>query len=260
MRFVRFRRPDGGIRWGLLEPGESAAVIELEGDPFCGFAATAEIHSREGLALLAPVQPSKIVALGSNFRDHAAEMGHGPPPEPRIFLKPPSALIGPRAAIELPPVEGPIEHEAELAVVIGRPAKCVREADALRVVLGYTCLNDVTARLLQKHDGVYARAKGFDTFAPVGPWITTDGIPEDFRIECRVNGALRQQGDMRQAIVSVTRAIAFISNVMRLEPGDVIAMGTPAGVGPLVPGDTVEVRIDGIGSLENPVVSRKEEA
>jgi 2-keto-4-pentenoate hydratase/2-oxohepta-3-ene-1,7-dioic acid hydratase in catechol pathway len=255
MRFVRFSpRAGGPTRWGILE-GEQ--LVELEGDLFAGYAATERLHPRAEVQLLCPVAPSKIVALGTNFRDHAVEMAKALPVEPKIFLKAPSALVGPGEPIRLPAVPGNIEHEGELAVVLGRRLCDASPETARAAVLGYSCFNDVTARALQRLDGVFARAKGFDSFAPLGPWIETEAVPEELTIECWVNGALRQRGEMAQAIFSVPVALAFISRVMTLLPGDVVAMGTPAGVGPLVPGDRVEVRIEGVGRLENPVTRRE---
>lgn len=250
MRFVRFTTPSGDIRWGIAE---AQAVVELEGDVFSDYGATSRIDPLEEIRLLAPVVPSKIVALGTNFVAHAHEMGRDLPSVPKIFLKAPSALIGPGAPIVLPEVEGPVEHEAELAVVIGRRARRVSPEQALDHVLGYTCLNDVTARRLQAIDGVFARAKGFDTFAPCGPWIETEVHWASLVVECWVNGQLRQRAPMAEAIFGVPAALAFISGIMTLMPGDVISMGTPEGVGPLLAGDRVEVRIEGVGSLENPV-------
>lgn len=252
MRFVRFRSGDGPPRWGIAQP---AAVIEIEGDVFGRYGATDRIHALDAIELLAPAEPSKIVALGTNYADHAHELGRPLPVEPKIFLKAPSALIGPGAAIELPPVEGAVEHEAELALVIGRRARHLDPLHALEHVLGYTCFNDVTARRLQAVDGVFARAKGFDTFAPCGPWLETDLHPAELWLECRVNGELRQRERTAEMIFAVPEALAFISSIMTLLPGDLVAMGTPAGVGPLEPGDEVEVRIHGIGRLRNPVLA-----
>jgi len=250
LRFVRFATPAGERRWGIAE---AQAVVELEGDIFADYGATSRIHPLDEIRLLAPVTPSKIVALGTNFVDHAREMGRELPREPKIFLKAPSALVGPGAPIVLPEVEGPIEHEAELAVVIGRRARRVPPERALEHVFGYTCFNDVTARRLQAIDGVFARAKGFDTFAPCGPWIETEIHWERLVVEGWVNGRLRQRAPMGEAVFSVPAALAFISKVMTLMPGDLVSMGTPEGVGPLAAGDEVEVRIEGIGSLVNPV-------
>jgi 2-keto-4-pentenoate hydratase/2-oxohepta-3-ene-1,7-dioic acid hydratase in catechol pathway len=249
MRILRFFA-EGGPAWGLLE---GDAIIELEGDLFEGYGATSRIHPLAQAALLPPVRPQKIVALATNFAPHAAEMKTVVPDEPRIFLKAPSALIGHRGVIRLPPHAGRVEHEAEAAAVIGKRARFVREEEALSVVLGLTAFNDVTARELQRRDGVFGRAKGFDTFAPCGPWIDTEALWEDLRIECRVNGELRQSARLSEMIFPLPRIIAFVSRVMTLEPGDIIALGTPAGVGPLGDGDTVEVRLEGVGALENPV-------
>lgn len=252
MRIVRFSTKAGDIHWGIAE---ARAVVEVEGDVFGDYGATSRIHPLEDIRLLAPVAPSKIVALGTNFVAHAHEMGRELPAEPKIFLKAPSALIGTGAPIVLPEVEGPVEHEAELAVVIGRTARRVAPERALDHVFGYTCLNDVTARRLQAIDGVFARAKGFDTFAPCGPWIETDAHWEPLVVEGWVNGQLRQRAPLTDTIFPVPVALSFISNIMTLLPGDVISMGTPEGVGPLAAGDEVEVRIEGVGSLVNPVES-----
>jgi 2-keto-4-pentenoate hydratase/2-oxohepta-3-ene-1,7-dioic acid hydratase in catechol pathway len=255
MRFARFVAPAETPRWGLVE---GDALLELEGDLFSGYAASSRLHALAEVRLLCPATPSKIVALGTNFRAHAVEMERPPPDEPKIFLKAPSALIGPGEPIRLPAVPGPFEHEAELAVVLGRRIFQASPREARAAVFGYACFNDVTARALQRKDGVFARAKGFDTFAPLGPWLETDVVAEELVVEGWVNGERRQRGEMRAALVSVPEALSFISGVMTLEPGDVVAMGTPAGVGPLEPGDRVEVRIEGIGRLSNPVVRRVE--
>jgi 2-keto-4-pentenoate hydratase/2-oxohepta-3-ene-1,7-dioic acid hydratase in catechol pathway len=204
--------------------------------------------------VLAPCTPSKIVALGRNYRDHAAELGHDVPLEPLIFLKPPSAVIGPDEAIRLPAMSARVDYEGELVVVMGRRAYRLREdEDPLAYVLGYTCGNDVTARDLQQRDGQFTRAKGFDTFAPIGPVIATDLDPTDLRIETRVNGCVRQRARTRDLVFPVPVLIRFIAQVMTLLPGDLIFTGTPAGVGPLFDGDVVEVEIEGIGTLRNPV-------
>jgi len=208
----------------------------------------------ERVRLLAPCEPSKIVALGRNYRDHAAELGHDVPAEPLIFLKPPSAVIGPQETIRLPAMSARVDYEGELVVVMGRRAYRLREdEDPLAYVLGYTCGNDVTARDLQQRDGQFARAKGFDTFAPIGPVIATDLDPADLWIETRVNGRVRQRARTRDLVFPVPALLRFISQVMTLLPGDLIFTGTPAGVGPLADGDVVEVEIEGIGTLRNPV-------
>ncbi|NMB76049.1 MAG: fumarylacetoacetate hydrolase family protein [Myxococcales bacterium] len=250
MRLLRFHDEDGTALPGLLE---GDAIIELEGDIFGGYAATSRVHPLAQTALLPPVVPQKIVALATNFIPHAAEMKKAVPDEPRLFLKAPSALIGHRAPIRLPPHVGSVEHEAEAAVVIGKRARAVREEEALSVVFGLTAFNDVTARELQRRDGVFGRAKGFDTFAPCGPWIDTEALWDELLLECRVNGELRQSARLCEMIFPLPRIIAFVSRVMTLEPGDLIALGTPAGVGPLQDGDTVEVLLEGVGALVNPV-------
>ncbi len=203
--------------------------------------------------LLAPVRPGKIVCIGRNYRAHAAELGNTVPVRPLLFHKPASAVIGPGETILLPPDSDRVEHEAELGVVIGRRARHLDPADALHAVLGFTCLNDVTARDLQRSDKQFARGKGFDTFCPLGPWIETEFDPTDVRVSCTVGDEVRQDGRTGLMVFDVPTLLATISRVMTLEPGDVIATGTPAGVGPLTDGDVVQVRIEGIGVLRNPV-------
>lgn len=202
-----------------------------------------------------PVRPSKILCVGRNYAEHAAELGNEVPAEPLIFMKPPSALIGSGAAIVLPALSERVDYEGELAVVIGKRCRHVAEADAMGVIAGYTILNDITARDLQKKDGQWARAKGFDTFAPCGPVVVpADQLdPRDLAIKTIVNGEVRQAGRTSQFIFSIPRVIAYLSRAMTLEAGDVISTGTPSGVGPLKPGDTVEVWVEGIGSLINTV-------
>jgi 2-keto-4-pentenoate hydratase/2-oxohepta-3-ene-1,7-dioic acid hydratase in catechol pathway len=203
--------------------------------------------------LLAPCEPSKIVCVGQNYARHAQEMGKEVPQEPLLFLKAPSAVIGPGDPIILPPQSALVDHEAELAVVIGRRAKGVCRGEAMGYVFGCTCLNDVTARDLQRRDGQWSRAKGFDTFAPLGPCIACRLDPSALAVRCRVNGELRQDGCTDDLVFGVETLIEYISAAMTLYPGDVIATGTPSGVGPLVDGDTVTVEIPGIGELTNPV-------
>lgn len=198
----------------------------------------------------------KIVAIGSNYRDHAAEMGKPVPTSPKIFLKAPSAVIYDGEAIVVPPRTVRVDHEAELAVVIGERAHRVPKQSALDVVAGYTICNDVTARDFQKEDGVFTRGKGFDTFCPLGPVLVTGVDPGNLGIRCFVNGVLRQSSCTDQMVFDVATLIAFVSDIMTLMPGDVISTGTPAGVGPLRPGDVVSVEIDGLGRLTNPVVAR----
>jgi 2-keto-4-pentenoate hydratase/2-oxohepta-3-ene-1,7-dioic acid hydratase in catechol pathway len=202
------------------------------------------------------VSPTKIVCIGRNYAAHAKELGNEVPPEPLIFLKPPSALLPPGAAIVCPPQSQRVEHEAEIGVVIGSRCKDVSEADALAHVAGYTCVNDVTARDLQRTDGQWTRAKGFDTFCPIGPTVMTGLDWTRLEVICRVNGTVRQHGHARDMMYGIPRLVSYVSSVMTLEPGDVIATGTPEGVGPLVPGDMVEVEIPGVGLLANPVTGK----
>jgi 2-keto-4-pentenoate hydratase/2-oxohepta-3-ene-1,7-dioic acid hydratase in catechol pathway len=209
----------------------------------------------EQVRLLAPFQPCKIVAVGRNYVAHAAEHGAEVPAEPLIFLKPTSSIIGPGASIRLPAQSKQVEHEAELAVVIGRGGWQIEQEDALDHVLGYCCANDVTARDLQRSDGQWTRAKGFDTFCPLGPWVETELDADHLVVTARVNGVLRQQGHTGQMVFPVDMLISYISGIMTLEPGDVILTGTPAGVGPITAGDLVEIEVEGIGVLSNPVLA-----
>jgi 2-keto-4-pentenoate hydratase/2-oxohepta-3-ene-1,7-dioic acid hydratase in catechol pathway len=218
-----------------------------------------EEQSLASLRLLAPVTPSKVVAIGRNYAAHAAELGNEVPERPLIFLKAPSSIVGPGESILLPPDSARVEHEAELAVVIGRRCRHVQPSDALSYVAGYTVLNDVTARDLQRADGQFARAKGFDTFCPIGPWVETNLDPSNLRVWCSVRRAggeaeLRQDGRTPQMVFDVRTLVAAVSRVMTLQAGDVIATGTPEGVGLLRDGDEVVVGVDGIGALLNPVV------
>ena len=203
------------------------------------------------------VRPGKIIGVGRNYVEHAAELGNAVPQQPLLFLKPPSAVIGDGDAIVLPPESAQVEYEAEIGVVIGRPLRRAAEADARAAIAGITCVNDVTARDLQRSEEQWTRAKGFDTFCPIGPRVApTD--PERFaalEVRCRVNGVERQHGRSRDMVFSILRLVVYISQVMTLEPGDLIATGTPSGVGPLRAGDVVEVEIPGIGVLRNPVVA-----
>jgi 2-keto-4-pentenoate hydratase/2-oxohepta-3-ene-1,7-dioic acid hydratase in catechol pathway len=200
-------------------------------------------------------RPSKIVCVGRNYVEHARELGNEVPERPLLFFKPPSAVIGDGEAIVLPPESHRVEHEGEIGVVIASRARHVREEDAMRYVAGFVPLNDVTARDLQKADGQWARAKGFDTFCPLGVMVPAERVdPEKLEVICRVNGEIRQRGRASQMAFPIPVLIAYVSGIMTLEPGDVIATGTPAGVGPLLPGDVVEVEVPGVGVLRNPVV------
>jgi 2-keto-4-pentenoate hydratase/2-oxohepta-3-ene-1,7-dioic acid hydratase in catechol pathway len=241
--------PDGEI-------DDSTMVTPMAGHPFGPVEASGSPVPFADVRLLAPVLPSKIVAVGKNYAAHAAEMGGEVPLEPTIFLKPSTAVIGPGDRIDLPPQSERVEHEAELAIVIGRLCREVPIRRVPEVILGYTCANDVTARDLQKTDGQWGRAKGFDTFCPLGPWIVTDLDADDLAISCRVNGEVRQDGRTSDLVRGVDELVSWISNVMTLLPGDVILTGTPAGVGPLVEGDSVSVSISSIGTLTNRVVLR----
>jgi 2-keto-4-pentenoate hydratase/2-oxohepta-3-ene-1,7-dioic acid hydratase in catechol pathway len=204
--------------------------------------------------LLPPVNPGKIVCIGRNYADHAKELGNEPPAEPIIFLKPPSAVIGPEGMIVIPPQSQRVDFEGELAMVVGKVARNVRAAEWGDYIAGFTCANDVTARDLQKKDVQFTRGKSFDTFLPLGPCLSTDVDPSAARLITRVNGEVRQDGNTNEMIFGCDRILEFISSVMTLNPGDVILTGTPAGVGPLKSGDTVEVEIEGIGTLRNVVI------
>ncbi|MDR6865880.1 2-keto-4-pentenoate hydratase/2-oxohepta-3-ene-1,7-dioic acid hydratase in catechol pathway [Microbacterium resistens] len=251
MKIARFSHNDG-IQFGILDEQE---LVVLAGDPmFAGYEPTGERIPLADAALLAPVIPrSKVVCVGKNYHDHAAEMGGEAPEEPLLFLKPNTAVIGPGDTIVRPTLSERTEHEGELVVVIGRIAKNVRAENALDYVFGYTVGNDVTARDLQRKDGQWARAKGFDTFCPLGPVIETEFDPASATIETRVNGEVRQQAPLSDMIHSIPAIIEYASAVFTLLPGDVIMTGTPAGVGPFAAGDVVEVEVSGIGTLRNAV-------
>lgn len=255
MKIARFSH-GGTLSYGILDEEESDLVV-LNGDPmFAGFEPSDERVSLADAALLAPVIPrSKVVAIGKNYREHAAEMGGEAPGEPLLFLKPNTSVIGPNDTIVLPPQSKQVEHEGELAIVIGRIAKNVAAENATDYIFGYTAANDVTARDLQRSDGQWARAKGFDTFCPLGPVIETEFDP-DATLQTRVNGEVRQDGRISDLVHDIPSIIEYASSVWTLLPGDIILTGTPAGVGPLVHGDVVEVEISGIGILLNPVRSR----
>lgn len=250
MRIVRFegkgREPVYG--WVLDE-----RVGALEGSPFGEFRRAEVEHGLSEIKLLVPTIASKIICVGRNYVAHAQEHDVEVPEVPLLFLKPPSALIADGEAIHLPPQSQQVEHEAELAVVIGKRGRWLAAEEALEHVLGYTIANDVTARDLQRRDGQWTRGKGFDTFCPVGPWVETDFDPVDALITCRVNGELRQMASTRDMVFPVRQLVAYASSVMTLEPGDLLLTGTPAGVGQLREGDEVEVTIEGLGSLRNTV-------
>ncbi len=249
MRFIRFIH-EGMERFGLIE-GEQ--VVPLSGRPWEAISPCGQAVPLAGLPLLAPVCPSKIVAVGRNYREHAAELGNPVPTSPIIFIKPSTAVIGPEGTIIYPPETKNLHHESELAVVIGKRAHRIAPQDVAAHIWGYTCANDVTARDLQRSDEQWTRAKGFDTFAPLGPWVETELDPGAVEVICRVNGQVRQDGHTQDMVFDVAALVAFIANAMTLLPGDVVLTGTPEGVGPLQPGDRVEVEIQGIGVLRNSV-------
>ncbi|HET6466081.1 MAG TPA: fumarylacetoacetate hydrolase family protein [Nitrospiria bacterium] len=249
MKFVRFRK-NNQIVHGLAE-GETVRVID--GDPFSKYTKTNESVPLKSVRLLAPCEPSKIVAVGVNYQDHAAEFKKELPKEPLLFLKPSTSVLDPQEPIRLPLRSRRVDYEAELAVVIRKRTTKITPEETPEFILGYTCINDVTARDLQKEDGQWTRAKGFDTFAPLGPWIVTDLRPDNLKIESYLNGERRQSASTAQLIFKVPALVSFISQIMTLLPGDVIATGTPAGVGPMKSGDTIEVVIEDIGRLINPV-------
>lgn len=250
MRFVRYQTEEKSPRYGwLLEK----KIGDIEGDLFGEFRRLDAGTPLEEATLLAPCQPSKIICVGRNYAAHAKEHNAEVPEIPLIFLKPASTIINPGDTIILPPQSQQVEHEAELIIVIGKRGRNITTEDAKDHILGYTIGNDITARDLQNADRLWTRAKGFDTFAPFGPWIDTDFDPSDAVVTCRVNGQMRQMASTRDMVFSVSTIIAFISSVMTLEPGDIIFTGTPAGVGALTDGDVVDVDIEGLGVLSNPV-------
>ena len=272
MRIARFvapgpASPDGinRVSWGVVEgpagaPLDSLTVSAIEGHPFADIVTTGERWALPDVRLLAPILPSKVVCIGKNYADHVKEMGGAdaePPTAPIIFLKPSTSIIGPGDAIRLAAGHGRVDHEAELALVIGRPARDVPREQALSHILGYTCGNDVSDRDAQKQDGQWTRAKGADSYCPIGPWIETELDASDVRVTATVNGRARQDGRTADLLHGIPELIAFMSAVMTLLPGDVILTGTPAGVGPITDGDTVTVEIEGIGPLTNPVRDKK---
>jgi 2-keto-4-pentenoate hydratase/2-oxohepta-3-ene-1,7-dioic acid hydratase in catechol pathway len=254
-RYARFEW-EGRALYGLVTGQEGAEVLEVvDGDPVRGPSVLAGWSvAMADARLLAPVEPGKIVAVGKNYADHVAEMAMEVPVVPRLFFKPPSAVIGPGADIRCPLQSEEVHHEAELAVVIGRMARNVAADEALEYVFGYTCGNDVTARDIQRADGQPSWAKAFDTFCPLGPWIATGLDPAKLEVSCDVNGVERQRAATTTMLIPVAQLLEHITAAVTLDPGDVVLTGTPAGVGPIASGDVVTVEISGIGSLSNPVV------
>ncbi|WP_242885060.1 fumarylacetoacetate hydrolase family protein [Actinomadura litoris] len=254
MRIARFAT-DEGMSFGVVEENTVAAIAA---HPFGDLTFTGQRLPLADVRLLAPILPSKVIAIGKNYADHAREMGGEPPAEPVLFAKPSTAVIGPGEAVAYPrKLSERVDYEGELALVIGRMCREVPASRAADVILGYTCANDVTARDLQKKDGQWTRAKGFDTFCPLGPWIETEVDPADLAISTSVNGEVRQDARTSQLLHAVPDLVAYVSQVMTLLPGDVILTGTPAGVGPLEIGDEVTVTIESVGSLTNRVVERE---
>lgn len=252
MRFLRYRRSVGDSYQGWVLDD---LVGPVEGSIFGEFRRGELETSLDSVRLQPPLLPGKIICVGRNYAEHAREHDVEVPEVPLLFLKPPSAVIGPEQAIILPPQSQRVEHEAELAVVISQPGRWIPAQEALDYVLGYTIANDVTARDLQWRDGQWTRGKGFDTFCPIGPWIDTQFDPADALITCYVNGEMRQMASTRDMVFTIQKLIAFASSVMTLLPGDILLTGTPSGVGQLVAGDVVEITIDGIGVLRNPVIA-----
>lgn len=254
MRFVRVARPDGPDFAALHDDGEH--VVLLQGHPFGDWALSDKAAPLSQVRLLAPVLPSKVLCVGKNYAAHAAEMGAEVPAEPLIFSKPSTSIIGPHEPIRLPELSHEVHHEAELGVVIGRMCRKVAVDDAHTVILGYTCANDVTARDLQRRDHQWTRAKGFDSFCPLGPWVDTDfDVNEPARVLCRINGEVRQDGTTADLVFGVAELVAWCSAFATLLPGDVILSGTPAGVGPIEAGDLVEVEVERLGTLANDVIA-----
>ena len=261
MRIARFVT-GGSISWGVVEgsadaganpPFESLTVAAIKDHPMGPIEFTGDRYAITDVRLLAPILPSKVVAIGRNYAAHAAELGNDVPERPLIFLKPSTSVIGTHDVIRLPPDSDQVEHEAELAVVIGKVVKDVPRDRALDVIFGYTCGNDVTARDQQAADVQFTRAKGYDSFCPIGPWIETTFDPSAARLRCLVNDRTTQDGNTKDMIFDVATIVSFVSHVMTLMPGDVLLTGTPAGVSRIADGDTVSVVIDGIGELVNPV-------
>ncbi|HEC93435.1 MAG TPA: DUF2437 domain-containing protein [Candidatus Atribacteria bacterium] len=255
MKYIRFLK-DEKIKYGLLE--KDNMIREIIGDIFNNYKTTEKVYSLSEISFLPPCIPSKIIAVGLNYFDHANELQMKIPDEPLIFMKPPSALIAHNDNIIYPKMTKQLDYEAELAVIIKNRIKDIEPEDVLVNILGYTCFNDVTARDLQKKDEEWTRAKSFDTFAPVGPFISTELNPDNLEIRLYKNGQLMQDSSTSNMIFKVDKIVSYISKIMTLFPGDIIATGTPPGVGQLKAGDMVEVEIEGIGVLKNKVILKKE--
>lgn len=252
MRFIRYQQGGQAPRLGWVF---NELVGPVEGDIFGDFRRLEATIPLLTVRLVAPLEPGKIIAIGRNFVDPIHDRSSEAPEVPMIFLKPSSAVIGPDQKILLPPQSRQVEHEGELAAVIGKAGRWISPDDVAKYILGYTVANDITARDLQRRDGQWTRAKGFDTFCPLGPWIETEFDPTDAMVTCHVNGQMRQMASTRDMVFSINQLIAFISSIMTLNPGDVVLTGSPAGSGILTSGDVVEVAVEGIGALRNPVAA-----
>ena len=264
VRIARFVHPgsanaESGVSWGTVEGPADAVpdaltVAAIDGHPFGPLTFTGDRWALPDVRLLSPILPSKVVAIGKNYTEHVKEMGGDQAPEtPLIFIKPSTSVIGDGDTIRLPASSNEVHYEGELAAIIGRPTRNVTRDEALSCVLGYAAANDVTARDQQRSDVQFTRAKGYDSFCPLGPWLETVLAPSALRLVTRVNGEVKQDGRTSQMVHDLPAQIAFVSGIMTLLPGDVILTGTPSGVGPIVDGDTVSVEIEGIGTLTNPV-------
>ena len=248
MRLIRYQINNEPAQYGWVNDSQIGTLI---GSPFGEFQRSEATIPIDSVHLLAPVLPGKIICVGRNYAEHVKETDAEIPTTPLLFLKPPSAVIGPNQTILLPPQSQQVDHEAELVVVIGKRGRWIQPSEISNYIFGYTVGNDVTARDLQRKDGQWTRSKGFDTFCPLGPWIETEFNPADAMLTCHVNGELRQMASTRDMVFHIDQLIAFASSIMTLEVGDIIMTGTPAGISPLHPGDIVEVTIDGIGKLRN---------
>ena len=257
MRLGRIASPDGVAFVSIEGEGDARTAKEIAEHPFGTPTFTGRSWPLADVRLLAPLLASKVIAIGKNYAAHAAEMGGEAPETPVIFIKPNTSIVGPGAAIVLPPSSNEVHYEGELAIVIGRPCKDVPASKAYDVVLGYTVANDVSARDHQKHDGQWTRAKGHDTFCPLGPWIETSLDPSDLEIKTEVDGVVKQQSRTSLLLHDIPKIIEWVSAVMTLLPGDVILTGTPEGVGPITDGDSVSITVEGIGTLTNPVAAKK---
>jgi 2-keto-4-pentenoate hydratase/2-oxohepta-3-ene-1,7-dioic acid hydratase in catechol pathway len=254
VKIVRYLSEGESAAWGVLEGHD---ILSATGTPFVDLKPGEVVGSVDDVRLLAPATPTKIICVGRNYQQHAAEFGNPVPEQPLLFMKPPSSIVGPGGDVVYPGLSQRVDPEAELLIIIGRTAHRVGRDESLGVVGGYTCGNDVTARDIQKSDGQWTRGKGFHTFCPIGPWVETDYDPSDVRVTCTVNGETRQDGRTKDLIFDIPYLIEYIARFTRLEVGDVIMTGTPEGVAPVAVGDTMTVAVEGLGSLTNQVVAEE---